>query len=91
MRKRLKSEFVLELSVLVEVFMGRALGFQGEDSVWLACYMPGESSSSSYVKLEFSRAAMDLFRSCEGVFESAIAAGTWPCDLPLELYANHYT
>ncbi|KAF5311981.1 hypothetical protein D9619_003369 [Psilocybe cf. subviscida] len=73
MRKRLKSDFVLELAVLVEVFMGRALGFQGEDS------------------LEFSRAAMDLFRSCEGVFESAIAGGAWPCDLPPESYANHYT
>ncbi|KAF8971517.1 hypothetical protein BDZ97DRAFT_2033184 [Flammula alnicola] len=41
--------------------------------------------------LEFSRAAMDLFRSCEEVFEGIIAAGQWPCDLPPSRFAEHFS
>ncbi|KAF9472465.1 hypothetical protein BDN70DRAFT_475826 [Pholiota conissans] len=40
---------------------------------------------------EFSRAAMDLFRSCQEIFEDIITAGQWPCDLPPERFAEHYS
>ncbi|KAF8807236.1 hypothetical protein BYT27DRAFT_7100261, partial [Phlegmacium glaucopus] len=41
--------------------------------------------------LEFSRAAMCLFRSCEDTFEGIIATGAWPCDLPPSVYAENYS
>ncbi|KAK7058300.1 hypothetical protein VNI00_001931 [Paramarasmius palmivorus] len=41
--------------------------------------------------LEHARAAMDMFRSCEGLFESVIAEGSWPCNLPPTTYAQYYT
>jgi len=41
--------------------------------------------------LEFARAAMDLFRSCEEVFEGIVATGEWPCDLPPTTYAEYFS
>ncbi|KAF8168286.1 hypothetical protein B0H34DRAFT_54432 [Crassisporium funariophilum] len=41
--------------------------------------------------LESSRAAIDLFRSCEESFEGAVAAGAWPCDLPPSAYAQYFS
>ncbi|KAF8203241.1 hypothetical protein BJ912DRAFT_1019004 [Pholiota molesta] len=41
--------------------------------------------------LEFSRAAMDLFRSCQEIFEDIIATGQWPCDLPPSRFSEHYS
>ncbi|KIP11431.1 hypothetical protein PHLGIDRAFT_63797, partial [Phlebiopsis gigantea 11061_1 CR5-6] len=38
--------------------------------------------------VEHARAALDLFRSCEQVWEGVIAAGSWPCALPPDAYAN---
>ncbi|KAF9270497.1 hypothetical protein L218DRAFT_38820 [Marasmius fiardii PR-910] len=41
--------------------------------------------------LEDARACMDLFRSCEDMYEGMIAAGTWPCNLPPTVYAQYIT
>ncbi|KAL4258525.1 Ribonuclease H superfamily protein [Pleurotus pulmonarius] len=41
--------------------------------------------------LEMARAAIDLFRSCEEVFEDVIRTGAWPCDLPPVSYAEYFT
>ncbi|KIM48376.1 hypothetical protein M413DRAFT_62131, partial [Hebeloma cylindrosporum] len=41
--------------------------------------------------LEFARAAMDLFRSCEEVFEGIVATGEWPCDLPPLAFAEYFS
>ncbi|KAI0343939.1 hypothetical protein BDW22DRAFT_1419045 [Trametopsis cervina] len=38
--------------------------------------------------VEHARAAMDLFRSCEKVWEGIVASGSWPCALPPDAYAN---
>ncbi|CAA7258802.1 unnamed protein product [Cyclocybe aegerita] len=73
LRKRLKSEYAVELPVLVKVFMGRNVGLGFEDPV------------------ELSRAAMDLFRSCEEVFEEEVASRGWPCDLPPERFASYFS
>ncbi|KAF8898396.1 hypothetical protein BD779DRAFT_1483689 [Infundibulicybe gibba] len=40
--------------------------------------------------LETARAALDLFRSCERVFEHVIYNGAWPCDLPPTSFAAYY-
>ncbi|GJE87771.1 exonuclease domain-containing protein [Phanerochaete sordida] len=40
------------------------------------------------IPTEHARAALDLFRSCEQVWEGIIAAGSWPCALPPDAYAN---
>ncbi|EKM60863.1 uncharacterized protein PHACADRAFT_180032 [Phanerochaete carnosa HHB-10118-sp] len=40
------------------------------------------------IPVEHARAALDLFRSCEQVWEGVIAAGSWPCALPPDAYAN---
>ncbi|TFK41341.1 hypothetical protein BDQ12DRAFT_435940 [Crucibulum laeve] len=41
--------------------------------------------------LEAARAAMDLFRSCENIFEGIIEDNYWPCDLPPTGYAKYYS
>ncbi|KAF7794705.1 hypothetical protein EIP86_005843 [Pleurotus ostreatoroseus] len=40
---------------------------------------------------EEARASLDLFRSCEQVWEGIIASGAWPCALPPAAYANCFT
>ncbi|KAI0757253.1 hypothetical protein C8Q80DRAFT_87492 [Daedaleopsis nitida] len=34
------------------------------------------------IPVERARAALDLFRSCEQIWEGVIATGAWPCALP---------
>ncbi|KAG7450228.1 uncharacterized protein BT62DRAFT_927543 [Guyanagaster necrorhizus] len=41
--------------------------------------------------LETARAVIDLFRSCEDVFERCIRSGEWPCELPPSTYAEYFT
>ncbi|EPQ60966.1 nucleotide-binding protein [Gloeophyllum trabeum ATCC 11539] len=41
--------------------------------------------------LENARAALDLFRSCEDVWEDMIRSGSWPCSLPPSTYARYFT
>ncbi|KAA1468546.1 hypothetical protein DENSPDRAFT_814893 [Dentipellis sp. KUC8613] len=41
--------------------------------------------------LENARASLDLFRSSEHIWESAIVSGSWPCYLPPFAYANCFT
>ncbi|KAI0702470.1 hypothetical protein BC835DRAFT_1411025 [Cytidiella melzeri] len=38
--------------------------------------------------VEVARAAVDLFRSCEKIWEGIVASGSWPCALPPHAYAN---
>ncbi|KAI0932515.1 hypothetical protein AcW2_001121 [Taiwanofungus camphoratus] len=41
--------------------------------------------------LEHARAALDLFRSSEQIWENIIASGSWPCALPPAAYSNCFT
>ncbi|TFK57483.1 hypothetical protein OE88DRAFT_139281 [Heliocybe sulcata] len=41
--------------------------------------------------LENARATLDLFRSCEELWEDMIKSGNWPCSLPPSIYARHFT
>ncbi|KZT19388.1 hypothetical protein NEOLEDRAFT_1183427 [Neolentinus lepideus HHB14362 ss-1] len=41
--------------------------------------------------LENARATLDLFRSCEELWEDMINNGNWPCSLPPSIYARHFT
>ncbi|KAG5652292.1 hypothetical protein H0H81_005552 [Sphagnurus paluster] len=41
--------------------------------------------------LELSRASMDLFRSCEEIFEQTILEGAWPCNLPPSSFAEYFS
>lgn len=43
------------------------------------------------VKLELARAALDLFRSVEDLFEGVVKTGVWPCDLPPSSHSGYYT
>ncbi|KAF8350218.1 hypothetical protein F5887DRAFT_944324, partial [Amanita rubescens] len=40
--------------------------------------------------LELARAALDLFRSVEDLFEEVVKTGVWPCDLPPSSYSDYY-
>lgn len=42
-------------------------------------------------QLEHARAALDLFRSSEQIWENIIASGSWPCALPPAAYSNCFT
>ncbi|KZT74864.1 nucleotide-binding protein FRT1, partial [Daedalea quercina L-15889] len=68
-----KPNVVIPLLTLVNRFMGRNIGLQGESPV------------------EIARATLDLFRSCEHVWEEIIETGAWPCTLPPVVYASHFT
>ncbi|KAF8922272.1 hypothetical protein CPB85DRAFT_35856 [Mucidula mucida] len=41
--------------------------------------------------VEEARATIDLFRSCEEVFEGSIHSGEWPCELPPSTYAEYFS
>lgn len=41
--------------------------------------------------LELARAALDLFRSVEDLFEGIVKTGAWPCDLPPASHSGYYT
>ena len=41
-------------------------------------------------QLENARAALDLYRSAERAWESAIDFGSWPCALPPVGYAEYF-
>ncbi|ESK98480.1 rna exonuclease 4 [Moniliophthora roreri MCA 2997] len=41
--------------------------------------------------LENARASMDLFRSCQDLFEGLVAEGCWPCNLPPSQFAQYFT
>ncbi|KAK7694396.1 hypothetical protein QCA50_001582 [Cerrena zonata] len=43
------------------------------------------------VAVEEARAALDLFRSCEALWEDTIKSGSWPCCLPPSAYGNCFT
>ncbi|KAH9947678.1 hypothetical protein B0H21DRAFT_737576 [Amylocystis lapponica] len=43
------------------------------------------------VPVEQARAALDLFRSCEHVWEGVVVVGSWPCALPPEAYIAWFT
>ena len=91
LRKKLRNRSVIDLPVLVHVFMGRN-SLDCEDSVRLATSREETFGKLTLInQLEFSRAAMDLFRSCEDTFEGIIATGAWPCDLPPSAYAENYS
>ncbi|KAH9835797.1 uncharacterized protein C8Q71DRAFT_797322 [Rhodofomes roseus] len=70
---RSRPNIMIPLMTLVNRFMGRHIGLQGE------------------VPVENARAALDLFRSCEHIWEEIIEAGAWPCVLPPAAYANAFT
>jgi len=93
LRKKLHSLSVIDLSILVHTFGGRKIGLDYEDSVSSPEFFGSLIlMSKNATQLEFSRAAMDLFRSsCEDTFEGIIATGAWPCDLPPSAYAENYS
>lgn len=76
---------VVPLATLVKRFMGRdieqngdipvSIGARVEDAARLRC-------SPSLEQVERARATLDLFRSCEQVWEEIISTGAWPCSLP---------
>ncbi|KAH7914505.1 hypothetical protein BJ138DRAFT_1133350 [Hygrophoropsis aurantiaca] len=41
--------------------------------------------------LEFARASIDLFRSCESVWEEIVYSGSWPCALPSPAHAECFS
>ncbi|EIN13618.1 nucleotide-binding protein [Punctularia strigosozonata HHB-11173 SS5] len=41
--------------------------------------------------LEQARAALDLFRSSQTVWETSVSSGAWPCALPPSAYARFFT
>ncbi|EMD41668.1 hypothetical protein CERSUDRAFT_43071, partial [Gelatoporia subvermispora B] len=43
------------------------------------------------VPVEQARAALDLFRSCEQMWEEVIRSSSWPCALPPIAHANCFT
>ncbi|KAK0473257.1 hypothetical protein IW261DRAFT_1505179 [Armillaria novae-zelandiae] len=58
----------------------------------LVNYFMGRNIGLQYEdSLETARAVIDLFRSCEDVFEGCIRSGEWPCELPPSSYAEYFT
>lgn len=89
LRKRLKSRFILDLSTLVRVLLGREIGQSSENSVsiWSSC-----EPSFLMVKgqLQVGVTSMELYHACQSRFEAAIDSGSWPCDLPPISFARHF-
>lgn len=54
-------------------------------------HRPSQLTDRILVQLELARASMDLFRSCEEVYEGIVRSGTWPCDLPPSSYSQYFT
>lgn len=73
--------------------MGRNVGLDYEDPVSELCVFISDCllTFEASLQLEMARAAIDLFRSCEEVFEDVIRTGAWPCDLPPVSYAEYFT
>ncbi|PIL29614.1 hypothetical protein GSI_08251 [Ganoderma sinense ZZ0214-1] len=64
----------------------RTLGYRPNDVVPLATlvkqFMGRDIEQNGNIPVERARAALDLFRSCEHIWEEIISTGAWPCSLP---------
>ncbi|KAI0735433.1 hypothetical protein C8Q76DRAFT_791984 [Earliella scabrosa] len=54
-------------------------------------FMGRDIEENGDIPVERARAALDLFRSCEQVWEGIIATGAWPCALPPIEYRAYFT
>ena len=85
---------MVPLATLIYRLMGHYIGLQGEVPVspvtisyeHLKCL-----TSIINTKLEEARATIDLFRSCETLWEDIIKYGSWPCCLPSSQYGDCFT
>lgn len=88
---RYKSNVMVPLVTLVNQLMARNIGLHGEHPVSMG---PGYDDifcsppPGFCVQVEHARAAMDLFRSSEKIWEGIVAFGSWPTALPPDAYAN---
>jgi len=73
----------------------RSLGYNPHHMAPLAIlintFMHRDIGLHGDIPVENARAALDLFRSCQKIWEDMIAAGSWPCDLPPDTHANCFT
>jgi RNA exonuclease 4 len=91
-RKTLKAKKLVPLPDLVRYFMARKMGGSFEDPVRPPPRMwPQRRFADADVQLEQARAALDLFRSTEELWERIVAQGSWPCDLPPSSFASCFT
>ncbi|OCH96642.1 hypothetical protein OBBRIDRAFT_15474 [Obba rivulosa] len=54
-------------------------------------FMGRNVSLNGEVPGEEARAALDLFRSCEQIWEEIVHSNSWPCALPPTTHANCFT
>lgn len=93
-RKSLRTgtNVILPLTTLVERFMGRTVDLQGDIPVRPVQRLSDRLPSNARLdKVEQARAALDLFRSCEHIWEELIETGGWPCALPPVTHANCFS
>jgi RNA exonuclease 4 len=73
--------------------MGRSMGLGYEHPVRPFILFPTTYVCSGVLtteQLENARAALDLYRSAQHPWESAIDSGSWPCTLPPVGYAEYF-
>ena len=85
---------MVALATLIHRLMGHYIGLQGEVPVspvtihykHLNCV-----TAIHNMQLEEARATIDLFRSCEILWEDIIKSGSWPCCLPPLQFGDCFT
>ena len=87
-----RSNAIVPLMTLVNRLMAREFGVHGEFPVRCMRVKGGYMRWLTMLRqTEEARASLDLFRSCEQVWEGIVSSGSWPCALPPEAYANCFT
>lgn len=81
---------MIPLVTLVNEFMGRNIGLHGETPV-RTYYRDQRAPSLTRHQIEEARASLDLFRSCEQIWEGIVKSGAWPCALPPAANGNCFT